>query len=99
MKYQYKLVLDWAKRVGDPGSGTFSSLNSLGARLYTGVAGGPSPIETCANAIYGAWKVKAPQKSPLDDRQYYDLISGWTISTVIGLQARGLQVNTVYVPT
>ena len=51
----------------------------------------PSPLATCANAIFTSWKLNSQQKSPVDDRQYYGLIYSW-VTSLIGLQTQAMQM-------
>lgn len=91
MQQSKKIVNDWADAVTTTVNPLFNELQIFSSTLLG--AGQPTtgPLATCASAIFSSWRLYAAQKSPVDDRQYYDLINSW-VMTLINLQAQAMQM-------
>ena len=87
--------ISWAM----PGGNSLASLHWIVQALSRACIGWNRPylaaslvaLEKCANAVFTEWQVHATQKSPVDDRQYFDLLCGWLWS-LINLQTQAMQM-------
>jgi hypothetical protein len=91
MQQNLDIVTGWADRVTSSKDPLYSELQTFSTTLLGGFQSQASPLALCANAVFLNWQDKAPQKSPVDDRQYFDLIYGWAFS-LINLQAQCMQM-------
>lgn len=91
MRQNLAIVNGWADAVADPVNSLFYELERFSTALLGGLQPQASPLALCANAVFSNWKLKAAQKSPVDDRQYFDLINGWMFS-LFNLQAQTIQM-------
>ena len=89
----------WLNDVITPldGSATlFSSLQALSDALTQTTTSGAlqlTPLQQCAQSIFNNWQVNAnyADKSPYDDRQYFDIIYNW-YGTYFGVQLQAMQM-------
>ena len=91
MQQSMAIVMAWADAVTDPVNPLYNELQVFSTTLLGGLQSQNSPLATCANAVYSNWKLYAAQKSPVDDRQYFNLIYGWVL-TLINLQTQAMQM-------
>jgi hypothetical protein len=91
MQQSLAIVDAWANVVTDNVKPLFNELQDLSNKLAGVSAPLGSPLVKCSKAVFANWQLYAAQKSPVDDRQYFDLIYGWVWS-LINLQAQGMQM-------
>lgn len=91
MRQNLATVTAWVDLVTNPGDPLFIELQVFSTTLLGGLQSQASPLAACANAVFSNWRLKAAQKSPVDDRQYFDLINGWVLS-LLNLQAQAIQM-------
>jgi hypothetical protein len=91
MRESLNIVDAWVAAVTDPVDPLFNELDDFSNTLTDGLGPQGSPLEKCANAVFTEWQVHAAQKSPVDDRQYFDLLYGWLWS-LINLQTQAMQM-------
>lgn len=91
MRQNLAIVDAWADSVTDPRNPLYSELDIFSATLLGGLQSQASPLASCANAVFSNWQTKAAQKSPVDDRQYFNLIINWVLS-LLNLQAQAMQM-------
>lgn len=75
---------------GDPTKNLYIALQTFSSSLINDQGGTGSPFSLCARAMFAGWQTSS-NKSPVDDRQYYDIIYGWVLD-IIGIQAQGLEM-------
>ena len=72
----------------------FTSLQDLSDALTQTSSSGTlqqTPLQLCAQSMFNNWQVNYPDKSPYDDRQYFDIILNW-YGTYFGVQVQSLQM-------
>ena len=90
-------INNWLNGVlsAEAGSATlFTNLQDLSDALTQTSTSGTlktTPLQTCAQSIFNNWQVNYPDKSPYDDRQYYEIIYNW-YGTYLGVQLQALQM-------
>lgn len=91
MQQNLAIVTAWVDLVTNPADPLYIELEMFSTVLLGGFQSQASPLGACANAVFSNWRLKAAQKSPVDDRQYFDLINGWVVS-LLNLQAQAIQM-------
>lgn len=91
MQQNMAIVTAWADAVTNSVNPLYNELQIFSTTLLGGLQPQSGPLATCANAVFSNWQLYAAQKSPVDDRQYFDLIYGWAFS-LINLQAQAMQM-------
>ena len=90
---QFKAINNWAKAVLSPddlSKSLYVALQTFSGNLINDLGGSGSPFALCSSAMLAGWQAYG-QKSPVDDRQYYDIIYGWVLD-IVGIQAQGLEM-------
>lgn len=94
MKQQMATVNGWANSVvstGNPSQSLYVTLQSFSQTLLSGSGPQASPLALCSQAILTSWQLPSNPKSPVDDRQYYEIMNQWVLS-LISLQMQAIQM-------
>lgn len=90
-------INNWLNNVLSPSAGSaslFTSLQDLSDALTQTSSSGTlnqTPLQLCAQSMFNNWQLNYPDKSPYDDRQYFDIIYNW-YGTYLGVQVQALQM-------